>query len=211
MAAFDSVVRMAARLVLVLAALATAPAGSARAADDPAPGDSLAGRLLVATDSMGDPRFRQTVIYLVEHGSGGAMGLVVNVPLGRVPFAVLLDRLGLATEAVEGGVEVYYGGPVDRGSGFFLHSTDVMLEDSVAVAGGVAMTAQPEMLGALARGEGPARSLFALGYAGWAPGQLESELARDAWFVIPAEADLVFAEDPARSWARAVALRAIDL
>lgn len=210
MAEVGPLIRGAARLVLLLATLATASVVFAGAADDPAP-DSLAGRLLVATDHMGDPRFRETVVYMVEHGPDGAMGLVVNVPLGPAPMDVLLDRLGLPEADAVGDIQVYYGGPVDRAHGFFLHSTDVMLEGSMAVAGGVALTARPEMLGALARGEGPAHSLFALGYAGWAPGQLESELAQDAWFVIPAEADLIFAEDPAQSWQRAVALRSIEL
>ncbi|MFQ5776047.1 MAG: YqgE/AlgH family protein [Kiloniellaceae bacterium] len=195
---------------LIGLALAGASNGDLRAADAPARG-SLAGQLLVASDNMRDPRFNETVIYMVEHDMRGAMGLVVNVPLGEVPFADLLERLGLEPEGADGSMPVYYGGPVERGRGFFLHSTDVMLEGSIRVADGVAMTAQPDILGALARGEGPSRSLFALGYAGWGPGQLESELAHDAWFVIPAETSLIFAEDPAKTWQRAVALRSIDL
>ena len=188
--------------------------------------ESLAGRLLVASGKMGDPRFDRTVIYMIDHDAHGAMGLVVNVPLRKIPLAALmarqemdpegpetldpetLDPEGLDPETL---VTVFYGGPVAPGRGFFLHSTDLMLKGSRALDEFVALTTRPEALRALARGEGPAQSLFILGYSGWGPGQLESELARDAWFVVPAKSSLVFAEDPARSWERAVAQRTIDL
>jgi putative transcriptional regulator len=100
---------------------------------------------------------------------------------------------------------------VAPGQGFFLHSRDVMLETSVAVDDEIAVTGDPEMLDALAEKRGPRRLLFALGYAGWGPGQLESERARGVWFDIPADPDLVFAPDPAKTWARAVARREIPL
>lgn len=175
----------------------------------------LAGWLLVASEKMGDPRFDKTLVYLVEHNSEGAMGLVVNVPMGEVPFTDLFERLGIDAEdaagGVAGGIEVYYGGPVDPGRGFLLHSSDVLLDDSIRIDERMAMTSRPEILTAIARGEGPTQALFTLGYAGWAPGQLESELARDVWFVIPADASLVFATDPAASWRRAAQQRSLDL
>ena len=173
--------------------------------------DSLAGRLLVATEKMGDPRFQKTVIYMIEHNRDGAMGLVINVPMGAVPAAKLFNRLGLDGDSLEGEIEVYFGGPVDPERGFLLHSADVLLEGSVRVDERVALTARPEMLLAIVRGDGPAQSVFTLGYAGWGPGQLESELARDDWFVIPADMSLVFAPDPAKSWERAAARRGFDL
>ena len=173
--------------------------------------DSLAGRLLVASEKMGDPRFQKTVIYMIEHNPDGAMGLVINVPMGAVPAAKLFNRLGLNGDGVEGEIEVYFGGPVDPERGFLLHSADVLLEGSVRVDERVALTARPEMLLAIVRGEGPAQSVFTLGYTGWGPGQLESELARDDWFVIPADMSLVFAPDPTKSWERAAARRGFDL
>ncbi len=173
--------------------------------------DSLAGRLLVASEKMGDPRFQRTVIYMIEHSRDGAMGLIVNVPMGAVPTAMLFNRLGLDGDGVEAEVEVYFGGPVDPERGFLLHSTDVLLRGSVLVDERVALTGRPEMLRAIARGDGPAQSVFTLGYAGWGPSQLESELARDDWFVIPADMSLVFAPDPAKSWERAAARRGFDL
>ncbi len=174
-------------------------------------GDSLAGRLLVAAESMGDPRFKNTVIYMVEHNAGGAMGLIVNVPFGAMPWAPLFERLGLEAPEAAGGIDVYYGGPVAPDRGFLLHSAEVVTEGSIVVGAGVAMTAEAEMLRRIARGEGPERSLFALGYSGWGPRQLESELARDDWFTIPFDPALVFAIDPARSWERATARRSLDL
>ena len=184
-------------------------AGGAAANDTPE--DSLAGQLLVAAEDLRDPNFSQTVIYMVEHSPDGAMGLVVNVPIGQVAMSELLGHLGLDTDKIGGEMEVHYGGPVDQGRAFVLHSTDVMLDDSVRIDGDFALTARPDMLDALARGEGPKRSLFALGYAGWGPGQLESELARESWVVVPAETSLVFAEDPKESWRRAMASWGIDL
>ncbi len=166
---------------------------------------------MVATERMGDPRFQNTVIYMVEHGVGGAMGLIVNRPFGAMPLARLFERLGLEAPEVAGEIEVYYGGPVEPERGFLLHSAEVVLEGSILVGKGVAMTAESEMLHRIARGEGPERKLFAFGYSGWGPRQLESEFARNDWFVIPADPSLIFALDPARSWKRAAARRGLDL
>ncbi len=205
--------RLVAALIVVLIAVLGAPPAPPGLAT-PTEGtwdDSLAGRLLVASEKMGDPRFQKTVIYMIEHTREGAMGLVINVPMGAVPAAKLFKRLGLDGDGVEGEIEVYFGGPVDPERGFLLHSTDVLLRGSVLVDDRVALTARPEMLLAIARGDGPAQSVFTLGYAGWGPSQVESELARDAWFVIPADMSLVFAPDPAKSWERAAARRGFDL
>ncbi len=195
-------------LVLMLLPGLAGGMGPARAGEDV---KSLAGQLLVASEKMGDPRFDQAVIYMVEHDGQGAMGLIVNVPMGEVPYTALFDRLGMESKDMDGGINVYYGGPVDPGRGFLLHSTDVLIDGSYKVSGEVALTSQPDMLNELAHGKGPAQNLFALGYAGWGPGQLESELARDAWFVVPADMSLVFSKNPSRSWLRAAARRGLDL
>ncbi|PYM20407.1 MAG: hypothetical protein DMD81_02010 [Candidatus Rokuibacteriota bacterium] len=138
----------------------------------PAP-TTLAGQLLVALDDLRDPRFFHTVILMIRHGRDGAMGLVVNRPLGEVPATELLASLGMQDDAARGNIRVHYGGPVEPGRGFVLHTTDRMVAASQRVADGVALTVAPEMLHALARRTGPRRSLFIVGYAGWAPGQLE--------------------------------------
>jgi putative transcriptional regulator len=195
--------------VLLAAVLPGAPAHSAPTEGHW--GDSLVGRLLIASENMGDPRFQNSVVYMVEHNAGGAMGLIVNDPLGAVPVARLFERLGLEPPEVAGEIEVYYGGPVETERGFLLHSADVVLDGSVQIDEEVAITASSEMLGRIAGGEGPEKSIFAFGYSGWGPGQLESELARGDWFVIPADASLIFAVNPAQSWERAAARRSLDL
>lgn len=175
------------------------------------PAGSLAGHLLVASERMDDPNFARTVIYMVEHNRDGAFGLIVNRPLGEVPVSELLAGMGRAPAEGDATVQVFAGGPVSPGQGFFLHSRDVMLKTSVAVDDKIAVTGDPEMLDALAAKRGPRHLLFALGYAGWGPGQLESEQARGVWLDIPADPDLVFAPDPTKTWARAIARREIPL
>ncbi|MCK5275528.1 MAG: YqgE/AlgH family protein [Alphaproteobacteria bacterium] len=203
---------LAAVLALLTILLVPPPGAMGRAVPNVGDGaGNLTGRLVVATENMGDPRFQNTVIYMVEHNAGGAMGLIVNVPFGAMPLARLFERLGLDAPETAAEIEVYYGGPVESERGFLLHSAEVVMEGSIVVGEGVAMTAEAEMLHKIARGEGPERSLFAFGYSGWGPRQLESEFARDDWFVIPADLSLIFAIDPARSWERAAARRSLDL
>ena len=176
--------------------------------------DNLAGQLLVAGDNMGDPRFSETVVFMVRHDAAqGAMGLVVNRPVLSTSFFSLFERLRMDApdDVSQGEIVVHYGGPVEPGQGFMLHSPDVLVEGSLAVTDSVAMTTRGEMLRRIARGDGPAKSLFVLGYAGWAPGQLEWEIQQGAWLVIPTEDALVFAEEPERTWERAVARRGLDL
>lgn len=194
--------RLAALAFLCLLALA-APRGLAETR-------STAGQLLVASETMGDPRFAETVIYMIDHDRSGALGLVVNRPLGMAPVAALLERLGLDADAARGEIAVHTGGPVEPGRVFILHSAEVMAEDSRAVAGDIAVATGPEILRMIGRGAGPRQALFVFGYAGWGPGQLDGELARADWFVIPADADLVFTPEPGTSWRRAGERRGVD-
>ena len=177
---------------------------------------SLAGHLLVAVPEMKDPNFSRTVVYMVEHNPRGALGLVVNEPMGEVPVDLLLGEReaegGQAEPAAAGPrVLVHYGGPVERRAPFILHSTDVMPESSVKVDKQVAFSRDHELLRAAVSGMGPRHLVFALGYAGWAPGQLESEIERGGWYVIEWDASLVFGTDHAGKWQRAVALHAPEL
>ena len=139
--------------------------------------DYLTGQLLVATPEMRDPRFVETVIYMVKHSSEGAFGLVINRPLAKGPVEDLLKGFGMDSSGAKGEIIVHYGGPVSPSAGFVLHSDDVLLEESAKVANGIAMTSDPKLIEAMAQGKGPRQSLFILGYAGWAPGQLEGELS----------------------------------
>jgi len=200
-----------AALLALLVFFASNPA-AAQTSDGGAPyAGSIAGHLLVAAEHMDDPNFARTVIYMIEHDRDGAYGLVVNRPLGEMPVSELLAQMGRPPAAGDATLQVYLGGPVAPGQGIFLHSRDVMLETSVVADDGIAVTGDPEMLDVLAEKRGPRRVLFALGYAGWGPGQLEAEEARGVWFDIPADPDLVFAPDPAQTWSRAVARREIPL
>ncbi|HKB27089.1 MAG TPA: YqgE/AlgH family protein [Methylomirabilota bacterium] len=172
---------------------------------------SLAGQLLVATEEIRDPRFHHTVIYMVRHDATGALGLVVNRPLGETPLARLLELFGAAGEGVGGSVRVHYGGPVEITRAFVLHTTDWASAETTVVGGGIGVTSHPAVLDAIARGQGPRRSLFALGYAGWAARQLEGELERGAWISVPADEALVFDDAAESKWRRATARRKIEI
>jgi putative transcriptional regulator len=169
------------------------------------------GRLLVATPEMRDPRFVESVIYMVRHDATGAMGLVVNRPLQQVALAQLLERFGMASEHAEGGVLVHWGGPVEPGKAFVLHTPDYRTEGTIVVKERVAFTGNRKILAALATQVGPRRLIFAVGYAGWAPGQLESELERGGWLTAATDEHLLFDDDYASKWRRATARQLIDL
>jgi len=194
----------------VLALLFVVAATADGSAQTP-PRRSLAGRLLVATDAMNDTRFERTVIYLVRHDEQGALGLVVNLPRGEVSFERALRPLGLEAPPGSGNVRVHYGGPVNERRGFVLHTPDWRGEGTQVVDGGFALTEDPRVLQAMARGDGPKRALFCLGYAGWAPGQLEREMSSGAWGVALADERLVFEEDARQKWIDAMSRRLLDL
>ena len=175
------------------------------------PGESLAGQLLVATPDMGDPRFRHTVILIVQHNKNGALGIVLNRPLDELPVAKLLDALGIDSKGSQGSVRVFAGGPVQPEVGFIVHSADYHRSDTVDIDGRVAMTTNPEVLRDIGPHTGPRQSLVAFGYAGWGPGQLDGELARHNWFTTPEEPKLVFDDDRETLWEDAMARRTREL
>ncbi len=170
----------------------------------------LVGQLLVAMPSMQDTRFAKTVIYMCAHNAEGAMGLVVNRSLDALSFPDLLEQLDIDTSTAVADVEVHFGGPVETGRGFVLHSPDYLQEGTMVVADGVALTATVEILRAIASGNGPERHLLALGYAGWGPGQLDSEIKANGWLNVGADDGLVFDTDLNTKWDRAMAKLGID-
>lgn len=172
---------------------------------------SLAGRLLVAAPSMGDPRFSRSVIYVVRHDASGALGVIVNRPFEEVPVALLLDRLGLGREGARGSMRIHYGGPVDPGRVLVLHSAEYRGEGTEPISDGIALTSNPRILQAIGAGKGPRRARLFLSYSGWGPGQLEQELRAAAWVVVPASAALVFDDDYGTKWQRALASRTLEL
>jgi len=173
-------------------------------------GDYLTGQLLIAMPNMRDPRFTRTVIYVCAHNADGAMGLVVNRLVGSVTFPDLLDQLGIDTEAVTEEIRVHFGGPVESGRGFVLHSGEYHHASTLQVAEQMALTATVDILQDIAKGAGPRRSLLALGYAGWGPGQLDSEIQSNGWLNVSADEQLVFDEDLDGKWERAIGKLGID-
>ena len=171
----------------------------------------LAGQFLVASEEMKDPRFAETVIYMVKHNSEGTLGLIINRPLAKGPIDDLLKGFGATAKGSQREIVVHYGGPVSSRQGFVLHTDDVKLESSIQVKDGIAMTSDVQMIEAIATGRGPKQALFLLGYTGWAPGQLAAEIQRQSWFVIPADKMMIFDPDAEKKWTRALERRQTPL
>jgi putative transcriptional regulator len=175
-------------------------------------GSNLEGQLLIAMPGMSDPRFARSVVYMCAHSDEGAMGLVINQPIDDLTFGELIEQIDALEddEAVEmdGGDAswpVHTGGPMESSRGFVLHSPDYFSEDATTkITTGVCLTATTDILRAMATGGGPARALVALGYASWAPGQLESELGANVWLNGPADPELVLAVDSPAKYDRAL-------
>jgi len=198
------------RMIFALAFMVAPAAMTAAALNEPgAPlsQDFLTGQFLIAAPEMGDPRFYHAVILMVRHDKNGAFGLIVNRPVAREDMSQLLADLGQKGEDVKGSIEVYAGGPVEPELGFVLHSAEYSRPETLAVDGQVAMTASPGVLRDIAGKRGPEKFIFALGYAGWGPGQLEHEIELNAWFTAPDDPKLLFDDDPAKLWQDAVARR----
>ena len=172
---------------------------------------SLKGRMLVTTKKLHDPNFREAVVFMLEHKPEGAFGLVINRPLGEMTHADLLEKLGITGEAGEGKLRIFSGGPVGQDEGYLLHSSEKLFETSKAIGEGFAVSAPEEVLAHVGRGEGPAEALLIFGYAGWSAGQLDSEMAAGAWEHVEADAEIIFDEEVASKWQRAIGLVTIDL
>ena len=178
----------------------------------------LDGQLLIAMPVMGDPRFERSVIYLCAHSPEGAMGIIVNRPAGSIDFPELLVQLDIIQEADQiklpenaESMKVLKGGPVDTGRGFVLHSSDFYIENAtLRIDDGICLTATVDILKAIAKGSGPKHAILALGYAGWAPGQLENEIQGNGWLHCDADQDLIFGGDVEEKYARALRKIGID-
>ena len=173
--------------------------------------DPLTGHLLIAMPGMQDPRFHRTVVYVCAHSNEGAMGLIVNKPAETLALKDLFERLGISIAGDAAGEPVRFGGPVETGRGFVLHSADYGSDQTTLhVEPDVAMTATVDILHAMAEGKGPARAMVALGYAGWAPGQLESEIQSNGWLIADADPDLLFDAANETKWERAMRKIGVD-
>ncbi|MFZ0526167.1 MAG: YqgE/AlgH family protein [Xanthobacteraceae bacterium] len=197
-------------LCWILAAVAVLlPAAALRAALSPEQPDvtapaSLAGRLLIASPHMGDP-FDHAVILMAQHSRDGALGIVINHPLGTRPIADLLQALGASAGGVTGSVQIFLGGPVGATTAFVVHDAGYRREVTLDIDGRIALSDAADVLGDIGRGKGPSKSLVVLGYAGWAPAQLDDEVSHGAWVTIPENPKLVFDDDRVKVWSDAMA------
>jgi putative transcriptional regulator len=171
----------------------------------------LTGQLLIAMPTMPDQRFQRTVIYMCAHNADGAMGLVINRLFGSITFPDLLEQLGIDSPGSAANMRVHFGGPVESGRGFVLHSTDFVREGTMQVDDKIALTATVDILRAIADGRGPKHALLALGYAGWGPGQLDTEMQANGWLNAPADDRLLFDRDLDTKWERAIAKLGVSL
>ncbi len=170
----------------------------------------LAGHLLIAMPNMPDERFSKTVIYMCAHNAEGAMGLVVNKPLETLSFPDLLEQLDIVPSGLSEPINVHFGGPVESGRGFVLHTPDYVQEATMVVDDQIALTATVDILQAIADGIGPRQSLLALGYAGWGPGQLDSEIKANGWLHVAADPALVFGGGMDDKWEQAMLKIGVD-
>jgi putative transcriptional regulator len=179
----------------------------------------LDGQMLIAMPAMNDERFARSVIYVCAHSSDGAMGIVVNHPVANISFSDLLvklevipaaDRIQLPPKA--GSVKILKGGPVETERGFVLHTSDFFMDNStLPIDDGVFLTWTLDILKAIARGDGPASAILALGYAGWGAGQLENEIQQNGWLHCAADAELIFGSDTDQKYQKALRKIGIDL
>jgi putative transcriptional regulator len=159
---------------------------------------------------MRDPRFARSVIYMCAHSADGAMGLVVNRRVGSITFDDLLQQLEIGPNRRNDDIRIHFGGPVEQGRGFVLHSSDYLQSGTMRVDDQVALTATLDILKEMAAGGGPRRSLLALGYAGWGPGQLDAEIQANGWLSVPADEELLFDDNLDDKWERAITKIGID-
>lgn len=172
---------------------------------------ALEGKLLIAMPSMADPRFEHAVILICAYSDEGAMGLILNKPSADIRMSDVLDQLDITPTPEAAEMTVHYGGPVETGRGFVLHSSDYTSSlHTLSVSGQFGMTATLDILEEIARGQGPAQAMLMLGYAGWGPGQLESELSRNAWLTVDAAPNLVFQVPAGQKWSASLESLGID-
>ncbi|MDR3435941.1 YqgE/AlgH family protein [Telmatospirillum sp.] len=170
----------------------------------------LDGQMLIAMPRMEDARFARTVVYLCAHTAEGAMGLVVNRLFNALSFPDLLKQLDIEPTPICDPIRIHFGGPVEAGRGFVLHSSDYVQDTTLLVDDHVGLTATIDVLKAIAQGNGPRQSMLALGYAGWNAGQLDYELRENVWLNVPADDDLLFGAEIEHKWERAIAKIGVD-
>ncbi len=170
----------------------------------------LEGQLLIAMPNIGDPRFDRSVIFMCAHTEEGAMGIILNKIAEEITFDDLLEQLEITVPEASEQIRIHSGGPVDTGRGFVLHTRDYLQNTTMPVGESYGLTATVDILRSIAEGEGPQRSLLALGYAGWGAGQLDSEIQANGWLHTEADMELVFDNMLETKWTRAVHKLGVD-
>ena len=171
---------------------------------------NLTGKLLISMPSLEDERFYKTVIYICAHSSEGTMGIIINKKIDYDLYPDLLEQLGIDKPLSGKKLYIRYGGPVETGRGFVLHSDEVIQKETLSIGKGVALTSNVEFFEDLSKGKGPENSIFALGYAGWGPGQIEKEILANSWMTLSTDSQFLFDEEVSNKWNKAYNLLGID-
>ncbi len=171
----------------------------------------LTGQFLIAMPALEDPNFAQTVTYLCQHSSEGALGIIISRPL-EMRLAEILESMEIELKDEKAGdIPVFWGGPVQPERGFVIHRPVGDWQGTLAVSDDIGLTTSRDILEAIAQGRGPEKLLISLGYAGWGAGQLEREILENAWLTGPASEEILFDLPPPRRWKAAAALMGVDL
>ena len=166
-------------------------------------GATIQGKILVASSTISDKRFKQSVILMVDHDADGAFGFIINKPLYSINKSALFNELNLEYAPDESFITIFYGGPVDRKLGFVIHESEYSIDATRRVTDEISVSPERDVILAMAKGEGPKRYVFALGYSGWLSGQLEFEMRRHDWLIAPANSKIVFDDNHRTKWQRA--------
>lgn len=172
---------------------------------------SLAGQLLIATPVVQDSCFARSVIFMCAHNEAGAMGIIINYPVENISIKEIFEQLDINSVSNARNLPIHFGGPVEANRGFVVHSSDYTTEESLFAKDGITVTASINVLQELAEGKGPTQGMLVLGYAGWSPGQLESEIEGGSWIVVPATPNLIFSKENETKWNVAVSTLGIDM
>ena len=170
----------------------------------------LTGQIIVSMPSLEDERFFKTVIYMCAHSAEGSMGIIINKKIDYDYYPNLLEQLGIDKPLKEKKLFIRYGGPVESSRGFILHSDDMVRKETLNISKGVALTSSYEFFNDLSNGKGPKKSILALGYAGWGPGQLEKEIVQNSWVTMPVEDKFIFDSEVAKKWHEAFQIIGVD-
>ena len=171
---------------------------------------NLTGKIIVSQPSLEDKRFNKSVIYICAHSSQGAMGIIINKKIDYDLYPDLLDQLGIDKTVNNKKLYIRYGGPLESSRGFVLHSDDIVSKESLNIDNGVVLTSTAEFFEDLTKGKGPEKSILALGYAGWAPGQLEDEIFQNSWMSLSVDSGFVFDEEVSNKWIEAYKILGVD-